>query len=230
MKSLKQFILEGKVKSFSQQEIKQLFGKVSLQIMKFTEEFTKFLSNLNRVYSMSNNTDREFLYTKFKKECGRKFEDKFLKSLLLTSQKGLSALIIDNIDLINSKLDKEYFTKKESKAEKVFKKWKETDEYVPLEPYNENEEYTDDEELGRAFVIYYAYDPADKSLLRVFRVKGKTNDPNVQHIVNLHKADWNYETKLGYNHANTCKVSYYRKTGKEQLIQDYISNDDIYNE
>ena len=231
MKSLHQYIIEGKTKSFSGEEIKKLFGKVNAEISKFVNSFQMdFLDKINKKYSLTNKTDREYLYSLFNNSCGKKFEKKFLQSLLLSSINGLAALILDNIDLINSKLENEYLTKKMTKAEKALKQWKTTDEYVPLEDYDENDEYPNDEELGRAFVIYYAYDPADKSALKVFRINGKTTDPNVKHIINMHKADWNYETKLGYYHANPCTIEHYRKSGKDQLIQDYLSNDDIYDE
>jgi hypothetical protein len=231
MKHLKEFILEAKVKSFSKDEMIKLFGKASPQIAQFIDAFTNnFLSSLSKKYSLGNKTDRDNLYTKFMKICGNKFDKKFLQSILLSSVNGLSALILDNIDLFNSKLEEPKFVKKESKVERALKQWKTTDEYTPLEEYDEDNEYPDDDENGRAFVIYYAYDPADKESLRVYYINGKTTDPNVKHIQNMHRADWNYETKLGYYHANTCTVEYYRKSGKEQLIQDYISNDDIYEE
>ena len=230
MKTLQQFILEG-TKSFSGDEIKKMFGKSNAKLALFMNSFQRdFLDNIHRKYSLTNKTDRENLYSLFNEKCGKKQDQKFLRSILLSSINGLAALMLDNMDLINAKLGNEYITRKLTKAEKSLRKWKLTDEYVPLQDYDENDEYAEDEELGRAFIIYYAYDPADKSSLKVYRVNGKTTDPNVKHIQNMHKADWNYETKLGYYHANTCTVSHYRKSGKDQLIQDYINNDELYDD
>ena len=231
MKSLQQYIIEGKTKSFSKDEMIKLFGKASAKIAQFTESFTlKFLSNISKKYSLTNKENISALYTKFSNSCGKKFDKEFLKSIFMSSENSFGRILLDNIDLINSKLEENYLSRRETKGEKAYKKLKGTPQYNPLQEYDENDEYTFDEDEGRAFIIYYAYDPADKSLLRVFRVKGKTTDPSTVSIINAHKAEWNYETKLGYFHANPCLVENYRKSGKEQLIQDYISNDNLSDE
>ena len=89
---------------------------------------------------------------------------------------------------------------------------------MALQDYDKDDPYEDDEELGRAFVIYYAYDPADTDLVKVYRVNGKVTNPNTKHEMNLHRMDWNWEFKLGYYHANTCTVEHYRNSGKEELM------------
>lgn len=232
MKRLQEYILEGLAqKLFTQSEIKQVFGFISKDLIIFADKFvSSFLAKINKEYSLKNKTHRGYIWNIFNNNIGKNTNKELLKKILCTSTNGLCALISDNIDLINSKMSKPYFKVNMSKLQRELKTWKVSDEYVPLEDYDDNDPYEDDEELGRAFIIYYAYDPADKSSLRVYRINGKTTDKNVIHIQNLHRADWAYETKLGYYHANTCTVEYYRKTGKEQLIQDYISNDEIYDE
>ena len=228
MKNLKEYILEGAVRTFTTNEIKHLFRNVSIspEIIRLMDSFCmNFLGSLERSYSLTNKTDRGYLYNIFKKTIGQKYDKGLLRSLLLSNENCLSSFLLDNIDLINSKSKKELLTQKMNKFERKLKEWKENPNYIPLEEYDEDDEYLDDEELGRAFVIYYAYDPSDKSSLRVFRVNGKTTDPKVKHIINLCKADWNYETKLGYYHANPCTVEHYRKSNKDQLIQDFINNE-----
>lgn len=231
MKSLYQYILENYSgnKLFTQDEIKKLFGFINREVFTFADNFIhRFLSKINKEYSLKNKQHRGYLWNIFYNNLGKSTNKELLKKIHFNTPEGLCAFIGDNIDILNSKLDKPYFKSNLTKIQREYNEWKNSDQYVPLEEYDENDPYEDDEELGRAFIIYYAYDPADKSLLRVYRINGKTTDKNVIHIQNLHKADWNYETKLGYFHANTCTVEYYRKTGKEQLIQDYISNDEIY--
>lgn len=44
----------------------------------------------------------------------------------------------------------------------------------------------------------------------------------------MHKVDWTHETGKKYYNANPCLVSYYRKSGKSELIKNYYDNLDFY--
>ena len=226
MKSLKEYVIL-EMANFTQPEMKQIFGKATAQVGKFVNYFEKFLSNLKKEYSVGNKTDRGYLWNIFRHAISASSVSKEqLKEYHCDTPDNLARILGDNADLINSKIGKNYIKTNLSKAQKEFKTWKETDEYVPLQDYDPNDPYEDDEELGRAWCIYYAWDPGDTELVKVFRINGKTTDKNVEHEINMHRVDWNYEFKLGYYHANPCLVDYYRKSGKEELMNDFIGEND----
>jgi len=129
------------------------------------------------------------------------------------------------IDIINEKIDGDK-NNKEALSEMSTILYQQVRSNIPFGSDSEDPDYEDDEELGRAWCIYYAWDPSDTELVKVFRINGKTTDKNVEHEINMHKVDWNYEFKLGYYHANPCLVDYYRKSGKEELMNDFIGEND----
>ena len=224
MKHLDEYLI-CEMASFSQDEMKQLFGKASVQVAKFVAYFERFLSKLNKEYSVGNKQHRGYLWNIFISTVSSFVSKDTLKEYHCDTPDNLGKILGDNVDIINKVLKKNYIKTDVSKIKRELKQWKETDEYTPLEDYDKDNPYEDDEELGRAFVVYYSWDPGDTDLVKVFRINGKTTDPNVKHEINLHRADWDYEMKLGYYHANACTVEHYRKSGKEELISEFIDDE-----
>lgn len=226
MKSLSEYLIL-EMALLTQAEMKQVFGTVSAQMAKnFIPYFERFLGKINKEYSISNKTDRGYLWNIFKSAVNGLVKDEDLKKYHCDSVDNLARILGNNVELINKKIGKEYIKTNETKTEREFKKWKDTDSYVPLEDYDKNDPYADDEELGRAWCIYYAYDPGDTELVKVFRINGKSTDPNVIHEINMHKVDWKYETGLKYFDANPCLVEHYRSTDKESLKREANFDDE----
>lgn len=224
MRTLKEYIIT-EMANFNKSEMKQLFGNDTLQVVKFVIEFERFLSQIKKEYSIGNKKDRGYLWNIFSKAVvNTKKED--LKRFHCDTPENLARILGDNYELINGKIGKDYIKTNLTKTQREFKKWSESDEYTPLEDYDPKNPYEDDEELGRAWCIYYAWDPGETEYVKVFRVNGKSTDPNVEHTINMHRVDWNYEFKLGYFHANPTLVENYRKSDKESLKNDFIGEND----
>lgn len=228
MKTLREhMIIEMAI--FTKEELCQIFGVEvpGAKLARFADDFVaKFLSKIKKEYSVSNKQDIGYLWNMFMDSIGKIYPMDLLKKYHCSNSKELAAILGDNLDIINHSIGKNYIKSITEKRFKELKKWKESDEYSPLDDYDPKAEYPDDEERGRAFVVYYAYDPSDTELVKVYYVNGKTTDPNTKHEMNLHRADWSYEHKLGYYHANTCTVEFYRSSGKEELEKQYVDDFD----
>lgn len=223
MKSLKEYmILEMSL--FTKDEMTDIWGKATRQVAEFVTYFEKFLNKIKKEYSIVNKQHVGYLWNIFKKEVSSMVKSNTLREFNCDTPENLGRLLGNNADLINKKLGKEYIKTNLTKTEREYRNWKDTDEYVPLSDYDKNDPYEDDEELGRAWCIYCNFDPGDTSLVKVFRMNGKTTDKNVMHEINMHKVDWKYETGLKYFDANPCLVEHYRSTDKESLRQevDYL--------
>lgn len=216
--------------SFTKEDMVKMFGKATIKVAKFINYFEKFLLSIKKEYSITNKQDVDFLYTKLMNALnGSGYTKSDLEEFHCNTPENLKQILGDNIDLINKILQKDYIKTNLSKLKKEYNEYKSNnDEYVPLEDYDKDNEYADDEELGRAWCIYYSWDPSDTSLVKVFRLKGNNSNKNkdFKHKINMCKMDWNEQTKLGYYHANPCLVEYYRKSGKEELMNDYIGEYD----
>jgi len=225
MKSLSEYIInEMAIGQFSTNIIKAIFGKSSRQTLELTEKIMNaFETKLQhddptkgREFSIQRKDDRAKL---------------FKYAIDSTSKKELEEYGIDNadvfcqrlgqvIDEINESLKGKKIKIKDtaiSETEKQYREWKKSEDFSELEDYNEDEEYYDDGENDRPFIIYDAWDPSDQSVLKVYRINGKTTDPNNIHDMNMHRVDWHYEVDLHYFRANTCTVNHYRKTDKKNL-------------
>lgn len=218
MKSLKEYMI-FEMAAFTKEDMQTVFGKASKQVAEFVKYFERFLEKIKKEYSILNKTDRGYLWNKFTDalKAAPAISKEKLKEFHCDTPENLGRILGDNVDLMNKIIGKPYIKDTLSKKAKEFKEWQSSDKYMALEDYDSEDPYEDDEELGRAFVIYWQYDPGDTSLVKVYRVNGKTTDPNTKHDMNMHRMDWNIETKLGYYHANTCTVEHYRKTDKESL-------------
>lgn len=225
MKSLNEYIIL-EMSSITKDDLVSLFGKATLQTVQFSDQFIKFLYKIKKEYSITNKTDRGYLWNMFSDTTGKMVKKEDLEKYKCDNPENLARLLGNNIDIINKILGKEYIKTNLSKTEKEFKQWKDTDEYVPLEDYDKDNPYEDDEELGRAWCIYYANDPGDTELVKVFRINGKLTDPNVVHEINMHRVDWKYETGLKYFDANPCLVKHYRDTDKESLRREIYFEDE----
>ena len=215
------------MKLLTTKEIIEVFGKCTPKLVQFCDSMVNdFLMNLSRDYSLDSERDRKFLWKRFNDTVGKHVDAELLKEIFCISAYGLATILADNMELFNRRTKSDNLKSGLAKKRKEFEEWLDQQKadncWFPLEDYNEDDDYDEDEERGRAFIIYYAYDPADTEVAKVFRVKGKTSSKAVQHMINMYKMAWNYETRLGYYHANPCTVDYYRKTGKDELIQHFM--------
>lgn len=225
MKTLKEYMI-FEMAYFSKEDMKVMFGKATVQTAKFCQQFERFLSKLRKEYSINNKQDRGYLWNIFKQTIDAFVNKETLKEFHCDTPDNLARILGDNIEMINKVIGKNYIKDNLAKKKKEFTEWQESDKYMALQDYDKDDPYEEDEELGRAFVIYYAYDPADTDLVKVYRVKGKVTNPNTKHDMNLHRMDWNWEFKLGYYHANTCTVEHYRNSGKEELMREFNDLDE----
>ena len=210
--------------------MKKIFGSESLKTLKFADFFMNHFFNTlapleeKRTYSTKNQNDVSSIWNKFEKIVKKQYSLNELKSFNCATKEQLIAILADNYDIFSKKNPRVEIKTNLTEIQKEFKKYKASDNYAPLEDYDPNLSYEDDPDLGRAFVIYWAYEPGNIDCCKTYWINGKTTDPEVKHIQNLHRADWNYELGLGYYHGNTCLVDYYRKTDKEKLKGEYITD------
>lgn len=210
----------------SQNEIKQIFriNGLTISTIKFADDFARlFLGIINKPYNLNSKTHKQWLYTKFMGTCGRQHM-KSLRDLRISTFDEFCAMLNDSADILNKSMDYPFFSTNISKLRREFSEYKIGDKYIPLEEYDAEEDYLDDEEKGRAFVVYYQYDPSNAALVRVFRINGCTTDKNVLHEMRMHRFDWHLEFGLGYYHSNVCLLSHYRQ---QKENKNFIFNDEF---
>lgn len=233
MKSITEYI--KKTKSISTEKAKEIFNldKLNKDSIEFImNDFIGFLGTIKKKYSVTNSTDVKFLFSKLKNYMVNKYgsESKALELMNKCNVGNKNALAIrlgSDIDLMNNIIGAPNITSNESKLKREYKAWKSSDEYDNLKEYNENDPYEDDEDIGRAWCIYYSCEPKDTSKVKVFYINGKTSDPNVMHQINMHRVDWCYtvdDMKKNYFKANPILVSSYRKKSVDDLKNYYDDN------
>lgn len=225
MKSLSQFIKEAR-QSTDIKTVAKWFNveKVNRNIMTFLSKMMELASASKKSkYSITNKEDCKKLYSKlvYNKVMQGMFTtaqwNEVLKALNIKNSVDFAAALAANIDEVNAAFSNIELSTNESKITKEYKRWKESSDYTPLEPYNPEDSYEENDE-GRGFMIYYRWDPSNTDLCYVTRVKGvRGQGGSVDHQLNLARMDWKYETGFNYYTAYTCLVDYYRSAGKDEL-------------
>lgn len=189
MKSLTQYIFEylDCMTEFTDSEaMKMLDTQNYNQTAKdFIRCLTKWLDNVicikSSKQSLTAKTTTKKMFSNFVNYANENFGYKIVDYMkddtshpFLNSPEYFTIFLLKNMDLINAHAGKDIFTANMSTKEKEYKKWKNSILYTPLEDYDPNKDYNDyyedidDDKPMRAFVIYYAYDPSDTSLVKVF--------------------------------------------------------------
>ena len=228
MKTLSQFVSEAR-KSVDIKTVAKWFNaeKLNRDIMTFLSKMMELASaGKKSKYSLTNKEDAKKLYAKLvnnKVMQGMFTTDqwnKILSALNIKTSVGFATALAANIDEVNSAFRSIELNTNESAVVKEYKRWKESSDYTPLEDYNPEDSYEENED-GRAFIIYYRWDPSNIELCKVTRVKGvRGQGGSVDHQLNLARIDWRYETGFNYYTAYTCLVDYYRSAGKDELQSD----------
>lgn len=228
MQSLLEYINESKKILSVPEMCKLLKSKFTKRNWAFVDQFFKNLEQLNQKYSLTapQKGEAERLYGSLVGKINCEDVANIKAELHLTNPASLYALLIENVDAFNECAGKKIFvTNKSVTTEREYKKWKESDSYTPLEDYDPNKEYYEDEEHGRPVVIYYRWDPFSSTDTKVTYVKGSMADPNTEHQINMAKVDWHYATGNNYMTAYPILLTNYRAKDKDALMN--YSDDDL---
>ena len=189
MKTLTNYINESIV--ILEQNIWSLPIKDKAEMVKILDETVGKLEN-DRIYSLDNQTDCKKIYNIFKDKCERlgtktMIADK-LASLGIKDPQSFRRFILSNHD----QFEKYHFKIgwvlqwNETEAEKKYKEWKNSKDYV--------EAIDDDSAEERDLVIYDRWNPETHE---VYPFKGKRGK-NTDHQVNMLRIQFHYDTDVKY--------------------------------
>ena len=145
---------------------------------------------------------------------------RLLRKFEITGPESLSKFMHDNAKKfeeyhLNIFVFKDF---NDSEAEKEYKKWKSSDEYVDNMSDEDAEKYK-----GRMLVIYDRHNPASHIIKQFDGVRGKST----AHLVNMFRMDFKHETGTKYYDCYDILYDNYIKGGKDlEEYHDTIRLDD----
>lgn len=236
MKSLSQFLqesqisLQSKIQEYDRiDEALILFpnGKPFQLAAKVEDGLRNFLRHCKKRYSFNNKQDLEKLFKDYLDYTHLTWKD--VKNFGIVDGASIADLIIRNKEALEKdgwKFDN-ISSFDETKMQKEYKKWKNSDDYVQGKRLDKSE-YDDanDEDLVRTLVVYDANDPSNPETTLEYDFEGKRGKAT-DHQVNMIKMDWKYETGLKYYDARPILLSNYLKKSDAELEKVSAFNDVI---
>lgn len=146
----------------------------------------------DRIYSLDNQSDCDKIYAKFKEQCKRLGTPKMIANKLaaigIKDARTFRGFILSNHD----KFEKYHFKIdwvmqwNETEAEKQFKKWKDSNDYVDA--------IDDESAKERYLVVYDRWDPEHHEVYPFVGKRGKHTD----HQVNMLRFKFHYDEDVKY--------------------------------
>ncbi len=186
MKSLKNYILEYLNSSY---ENWKLPVKEQIELDKWLSKLFYELSKV-RIYSLDNKEDRGVIYRKLMAVSGAN-DIQLLKDRInsyFNSEDGFAQFIINNHDeFVKKHFNLDWCLQwNETEAEKKYKAWKESKNYI--------ESIDDEAAEERDLVIYDRWNPETHITKQFYGKRGKKTD----HQVNMCRMDFHYEYNVKY--------------------------------
>lgn len=191
-----------------------------IRIFEYCYRVNKYANNS---ISLNNKTDLNKFYKQLSQAAAAVYlseATKILRKFEITGPESLKKFIYENVEKfkeyhLNELIFKDF---NETEAEKEYKKWKDSDEYVEDMSDEEAKNYT-----GRSIVIYDRYNPATHIIKQFDGKRGKSTD----HIINMFRMDFKAKTGTKYFNCYSILFDNYIKGGKDlEEYHDIIGEND----
>lgn len=192
---------------FSNVTIKNIREAIRLQ-----DAIKDFLSSTKSSYSLGSKIDIEKMFKEFNNKY--KIEYYILKEFGIIGGRSMAELLLKSHQIL---VDENWNLSKikdfdETKRQKQYKRWKESEDYVEGKHFGESNCGVEE----RIMIVYDVNDPLNRENIFEYTLKGKVGKKTMDQV-SMFKTDWHYQTGIKYYDARPILLENYLKKSEEEL-------------